>query len=154
MSKQNIWGEITWIFLHTLAECIDNNKFLDCKNKVIQIIKSLCFNLPCPDCSEHATSILNKAYINNIKTKEHLVEFLRQFHNIVNIKLKKKELTIEELKNKYSKDKNILINIMSRMINIHLSIKTSERLITKNLYRREALKNINNNILQLLPFFL
>ena len=92
--NSKIWGTITWLFFHTLAEKIHENKFEKVKVDVINIIILVCNNLPCPDCSNHATEVLKKAYISNIQSKKHLIEFLRQFHNIVNIKIGKQEFTI------------------------------------------------------------
>ena len=83
--NSNNWGTITWIFFHTLAEKIKDEHFENNKEFFINIIIKTCNHLPCPDCSEHATKVLSQAYLNNIKTKKHFVEFLRQFHNIVNI---------------------------------------------------------------------
>ena len=95
------WGNITWSFFHTLAARIDESKFHKIRNLVIDLIIDTCKHLPCPVCREDATNIINKSYIQNIQTKRHLVEFLRQLHNIVNIKLHKKIFTEIETKNRY-----------------------------------------------------
>tara|TARA_B100001093_G_C26291073_1_gene785280 strand:- start:85 stop:540 length:456 start_codon:yes stop_codon:yes gene_type:complete len=141
--NSKLWGTITWLFFHTLAEKIDENKFEKVKVDVINIIILVCNNLPCPDCSNHATEVLKKAYISNIQSKKHLIEFLRQFHNIVNIKIGKQEFTKEEIKEKY-KNNNLLL-LLNNMINVYKSIKTSNRLMSYNLQR-----NINLNKLFLL----
>ena len=141
--NSKIWGTITWLFFHTLAEKIDENKFEKVKVDVINIIILVCNNLPCPDCSNHATEVLKKAYISNIQSKKHLIEFLRQFHNIVNIKIGKQEFSKEEIKEKY-KNNNLLL-LFNNIINIYKSIKTSNRLMSYNLQR-----NINLNKLFLL----
>ena len=89
MTSIQDWGKHTWIFIHTLAAKIAANHFSKVKNKIISLILNICKNLPCPACSQHADIVLKQAYITNISTKSHLIEFLRQFHNIVNIKLHK-----------------------------------------------------------------
>tara|TARA_Y100001980_G_C14513990_1_gene289359 strand:+ start:385 stop:840 length:456 start_codon:yes stop_codon:yes gene_type:complete len=142
--KLNEWGSITWIFLHTLAEKIKENEFEKIRIDVINIIILICNNLPCPDCAKHASEVLKVAYLSNIKSKKHLIEFLRQFHNIVNIKLKKNEFTREDIKDKY-KNNNLLL-LFNNMINVYKSIKTSERLMTYNMQRNKNLNKVISNI--------
>lgn len=138
------WGNITWIFFHTLAEKIKPEEFEKNKELFINIIIKTCNHLPCPHCSQHATEVLSTTHLNNIKTKSHFIEFLRQFHNIVNIKLKKKELSKEEIKDLY-KDFNLL-NVLVILINTYKSVKTSERLMTYNFYRNKFLQELSNDI--------
>jgi len=101
--SQKEWGNITWALFHTLAEKINENEFHNIKNNVISFIKHTCNNLPCPMCSNHAIKTLEKASIDLIKTKADLIEFLRQFHNIVNVRTEKpiveKEFVITYYKN-------------------------------------------------------
>jgi len=138
------WGTITWIFFHTLAEKIKDEEFENNKELFINIIINTCNHLPCPDCSQHATSVLRQAYLNNIKTKKHFIEFLRQFHNIVNIRTNKKELTRDEIKDLYKK--NNLSLVLINLINTYKSIKTSERLMTYNFYRNQFLNQLYNDV--------
>ena len=139
------WGNITWRFFHTLAQHIDENKFAEVRSIAIEIVISTCKNLPCPDCTEHASHILlKKAYIKNIKTKHHFIEFLRQFHNIVNIKLYKKSVSKEELKDKYS-DTNL--NIVIRQFIKVFSIQTHNmRLMNENFQRNLYLQRLTQNL--------
>lgn len=141
------WGTITWTFFHTFAEKIKDEQFYDNKEVFINIIIKTCNHLPCPDCSEHATNLLKKSYLNNIKTKKHFIEFLRQFHNIVNIKINKKELSIEETENLY-KNNNLSL-IIVKLINTYRSIKTSNRLIMYNFYRDKFLNELTNDFQQI-----
>ena len=138
------WGTITWIFFHTLAEKIKDEEFENNKELFINIIINTCNHLPCPDCSQHATSVLRQAYLNNIKTKKHFIECLRQFHNIVNIRTNKKELTRDEIKDLYKK--NNLSLVLINLINTYKSIKTSERLMTYNFYRNQFLNQLYNDV--------
>ena len=142
--NSNNWGTITWIFFHTLAEKIKDEHFENNKEFFINIIINTCNHLPCPDCSQHATKVLSEAYLNNIKTKKHFVEFLRQFHNIVNIKLNKKELMREEMQNLY--ENNNLSLVLFNLIQTYKSIKTSERLMMYNFYRNKFLSQLYNDV--------
>ena len=152
MSENYEWGTFTWIFFHTLAEKIKPEFFNSHKSLIIDIIKKLCNNLPCPDCTQHAYNLLNKSFITNIKKKEHLIEFLRQFHNIVNIKLDKPQVSKEQIIGLYS-NKNVMITFI-QMMNFYNSIKTSVRLMNENDSRKKLLRDIYKKLLSINHIFL
>ena len=83
------WGNAVWLLFHTIACKIDENYLVNNKDEVIQFIRNVCHNLPCPTCAEHARETINKANLNNIETKENLKYFFWSFHNIVNERLEK-----------------------------------------------------------------
>ena len=97
------WGNATWILFHTLAQQIREDEFIKEKDRLIRFIQNTCAHLPCPVCAAHASSVVSRAYINQIKTKEDFIEFLRQFHNIVNTKLNKPAMSAEEVSSKYKR---------------------------------------------------
>ena len=111
------WGNITWILFHSLAEKVNRDKFNIVKNHLIHFIKYTCENLPCSICANHATNILKKSNINMINTKGDLIEFLRQFHNIVNKKTNK-EIIDKLFVIKTYKNANI-INIVNNFKKIY-----------------------------------
>jgi hypothetical protein len=78
-----IWGKYTWIFFHSLAEKIKDDKFQEYKHVIFNIIFSLCSCLPCPTCKEHAMETLKKKNIFAVRSKEELKMFIYQFHNTV-----------------------------------------------------------------------
>ena len=84
-----IWSIPTWCFFHTLAEKINENFLIQNKVRVIQIIKSICGNLPCPYCREHASKHCRSLTPDVIKNKQDLINYLFQFHNTVNSRLHK-----------------------------------------------------------------
>ena len=100
MSKR--WGEPTWYFFHTFIEKISPSFYNNNHKECIEIYEKICNNLPCPICSEHALKTLKSADYKLIKTKADMIEFLRQFHNIVNIRvnspIKSKEFVIKNYK--------------------------------------------------------
>ena len=110
MSKK-YWGNISWILMHSLAQKVTENKFINCKEILIRIIFDICNNLPCPDCREHAIKLLKTSNIHKISNKQALISFLCEFHNIVNKKLKKPTKNIEEVEKQYS---NAKLNIIDR----------------------------------------
>lgn len=135
------WGNITWKFFHTLAEKIDETKFHEIRDSTISIILEVCENLPCPICKNDAANILKYAYIKNIKTKKHLVEFLRQFHNLVNMKLDKKTYSADEINIMY-KDVN-LRDVVSNFRHIYMKKKNFNlKLINNNFHKKIFIESL------------
>jgi len=128
------WGNITWKFFHTLAEKIDETKFPEIRDSTINIIVEVCENLPCPICRNDASNILKYAYIKNIKTKKHLIEFFRQFHNLVNTKLDKKTYSADEISNMY-KDVNFK-DVVSNFTRIYNKKNFNLKLMNNNLHKK------------------
>ena len=143
MSKKE-WGNITWILFHSIAEKIQDDKFLLIKQEVIDIITGICRHLPCQDCSEHATNLLNISLINNINDKLQLKEFLRQFHNKVNIKLNKPTYTLDQVNELY---KNPRLNIIiTNFIIIFRNQAYNEKLIMESFHRKRFINQIIEKI--------
>jgi hypothetical protein len=103
------WGNATWILFHTLAQQIKEDEFIKEKSRLINFVKRTCTHLPCPKCAADATRIVSRAYVDRIETKDDFIEFLRQFHNIVNTKLQKPALSAEEVELKYKRAKIHLV---------------------------------------------
>lgn len=83
------WSIPTWNFFHTLAEKINNTFYLTNTQTILNLIKRICSNLPCPECRAHASLYMSRISINNVKTKENFKIMLFAFHNIVNSRLGK-----------------------------------------------------------------
>ena len=67
------------------------------------MISLICANLPCPDCSQHATQTLrmmNRKVVNN---RENLIQAMFQFHNMVNTRTGKKQFSRKEHDELYHK---------------------------------------------------
>ena len=101
--SQKEWGNITWILFHTLAEKINENNFHNVKHIFIEFINDTCSNLPCPICASHAIQTLKKANFGLINSKADMIEFLRQFHNIVNLRIDNPTVQKEFVITKYKK---------------------------------------------------
>lgn len=79
-----LWGKPTWYLLHMMAEKINDAKFPELRMQILNVISSICNNLPCPTCASHAKDYLNKIRFMNIQTKAELKTALFNFHNDVN----------------------------------------------------------------------
>jgi len=140
MSLKQLWGNSCWYLFHTLAFKLkydDANLIQD----IINNIKYVCRNLPCPECSEHAVRTLSLLNVSLIKTREALITILLQFHNSVNKRTNKLEFTRKEYDEKYnlSNFDAIIIHFMKAM---NLRYPTNERGMSNELQRRIMVKNV------------
>lgn len=144
------WGPCTWFLFHTLAEKIKDDHFESNKVLLINMIKRLCDNLPCPECAGHARSQMNSLNITNIKSKEDLKNMLYSFHNLVNQRTNKPNFPKEELDKKYNKA--ITINIVKYFLQVWNKRSHNPKLMTEDLHKSRAVNdfitwwNVNNNI--------
>ena len=89
MPPPNIWGPPIWVFLHTLAAKIKEEDYNKLIPELFGLIKRVCSLLPCPECSQHATTFLGKIQLKNLSTKKDFINTIYLFHNSVNHKNKK-----------------------------------------------------------------
>tara|TARA_E500000178_G_C16790457_1_gene647755 strand:+ start:30 stop:494 length:465 start_codon:yes stop_codon:yes gene_type:complete len=150
--SQKQWGNITWILFHSLAESIDPNLFIQAKPLVILFINNTCKNLPCPICSEHAVSLMKSADVKNITSKADLIEFLRQFHNIVNINTNKENFEKIDIIKKYKNPKILLIiSEFNKIYSVNYNNFNTNSMIRSN-NRKFFLQSNNNLLKQILKF--
>jgi len=87
--KKLLWGKTTWMFFHSLAEKINPDFYKANRYMVLDMIKKICHNLPCPDCAHHATAFMNTVHVNSVPNKREFRAMLYVFHNRVNKRLGK-----------------------------------------------------------------
>jgi hypothetical protein len=143
-----VWGRYFWEYFHTLAEKIKDEHFNDAKSELLNYIKRICANLPCPDCAAHAIQIISKLTPDQIASKQNFKIFLMQFHNSVNIRTGKRLFTIEELNAKYSRA-NVLV-VVPYFIKVYSYRNTNVRLLVnsfqKDMLIKDFIKWIRENI--------
>jgi len=145
--KKKEWGNAVWYLFHTLAEKL-KPEFISELPVLVSHINSICNNLPCPDCQQHATEIMAKTNIAAISgTKEALIDFLWNFHNHVNKRSKaafypKESLDIYKRAN--------TINIIKNFINVMSAVSNNEKTMLfgfhRSLYINKFKEYIKNNI--------
>lgn len=138
----NNWGPNTWILFHTMAEKINDNYFDSHFPTLWKHIVSLCHNLPCPSCSEHASLYLHQFKQLKIQNKNKLKLFLFTFHNEVNINTNKKKQPIEIL-NIYNNAniKDVFINFLNSWTEI--SNEPNVNLMAYSFTRKKSLINFH-----------
>jgi hypothetical protein len=137
--KKMKWGEPTWFLLHTLCEKVHETDFPQIRQSLINIIYSICTNLPCPDCSAHAKQYLDGINFNAIQTKEQLKRVFFDFHNSLNVKKGFPIFNYQDLQ-KYSTA--ITINIIYNFMNFYSVKNHSIHMISNDIYRNRMIDTI------------
>ena len=145
--KKKDWGNAVWFLFHTLAFKLKDEYISELPNLVSHIF-IICNNLPCPNCKSHAVEIMKKGMKGNkLSTKDNLINFLWEFHNSVNKKIKSDFFTKDKLSiyNNAVTSKIILnfVNILSMSEN---NSKTMLYGFHRSLYIKNFKKYINDNL--------
>lgn len=141
------WGAPTWYLFHTLAEKVKEDSFLLIRKELLDIIFTICTNLPCPDCANHATRFMQGVNYDTILTKQDLKELLFKFHNAVNSKKGFPIFSRSELDDMYSK-----ANTSNIIINFYNNFKTTGMKVTTNsFYRTTSFNNVKTWIHKMIP---
>jgi hypothetical protein len=146
-----LWGKPTWYLLHMLAEKIQDNKFQELRPQILNIIYSICNNLPCPTCATHAKEYLNKINLFHINTKEELKTMLFNFHNDVNNRKGYAPFSRQELDSLYTKADPIAI-IQNFLISFNKKNK-SIRLLADDLSRQNITNSLKTWFQQNIKYF-
>lgn len=137
MATKQEWGNACWYLFHSLSFKLKDNQ-----DSIITELMSLChniaLNLPCPDCSEHVKqtfALVNKSGV-RVTNRYEFQRFWWQFHNLVNMRLKKPTMTFEDAQDKYSKAR--LVNIVNNFVNIFGKTVPGERSMLYTMSRMSA----------------
>ena len=101
-----VFGPPLWFSLHNASAFYPDNAPPVHAERMKNIIIGIPVLIPCGTCKEHATVYIekNKHQLMEIcKTRTKLFEFFVDFHNYVNKRLGKKEVTVDEAKSMYYK---------------------------------------------------
>lgn len=140
------WGPITWFFLHSFAEKIEDSAFLANRHKYLSLILNLCSNLPCPSCSVHAKTYLTRnRFLTVVKNRNDLRLFLWKFHNAVNTRLKKEEQPVSILKMYFNGNFEEIMSLFSKEFLQPISTNNILSLMYKNIHAQELLNIIKAN---------
>lgn len=114
-TKKVYWGEPTWFLFHTMAHKIKDDLFNEKRLEILNVIYTICCNLPCPDCANHAREYLNNINYLTIYSKQQLKDVLFHFHNTVNQRRGVELFLYTNLDEKYNAAvmRNIIINFMT-----------------------------------------
>uniref|UniRef100_A0A6C0L0S3 thiol oxidase n=1 Tax=viral metagenome TaxID=1070528 RepID=A0A6C0L0S3_9ZZZZ len=145
--KKAVWGPIVWKTLHCITLKVKDEEFINEREQIIQIITSICSNLPCPQCSSHSMGIIRRYKLSLVKTKTDLIKFVYMMHNHVNKRLNKKNYTFQDIEhyNNYN-----IKTVLSNYYTMNINMKQGEKMMLYSYHRRQFLKlfynYFNNNI--------
>lgn len=135
--QKKVWGNATWYLFHTLAEKL-KPEFKDELPMLFAQISGICYNLPCPDCQNHATQIIQRSNASQITaSQENLKNYLWSFHNSVNKRTGLVEFTKESL-SMYKKA--ITQNVVQNFINIMNENLRNDRAMLNTFNRQKFVK--------------
>jgi hypothetical protein len=145
------WGKPTWTLMHTLAEKIKPEYFSMVKGELFNTIFTICNNLPCPSCAEHATQYIKSVNFSIITNKEQLKDMLFHFHNSVNSRKGYPQFPREELEITYSMKNTI--QVVNEFLAVFEKKTYNTRMTSDNFHRARATYRLKNWFLQNLQFF-
>lgn len=135
MVAKSVWGPAIWYLFHTLSFKVKTNHFHEIKDELLDHFISICNNLPCPDCTEHAKQELKHLDKSKITNKKELCIYFINFHNKVNVRNKQKIFTVDEFVSKYknSVTRNVTANFIINMTKTDHNVK-----LMTNSFQRSA----------------
>jgi hypothetical protein len=89
--KTSIWGPSAWTFLHAISFAYPESlPSPEHKQAVLNLFASLKYLLPCGDCCAHyCSSYDSESLKNSLDSRDSFSKWLVNFHNAVNVRLKK-----------------------------------------------------------------
>lgn len=139
--KKIKWGEPFWNLFHVMAEKIKESEFPRLRQEILNLIFSICSNLPCPECTKHAVAYLNGLNFNTIQTKDQLKMMLYTFHNDVNARKHYPLFPLESMdKYKYGNLRPIIDTFFKHFVVKH----TNFSLLADNMQRKKVTSNVVN----------
>lgn len=101
-----VWGPHFWFTLHNGSLNYPSLANPLCIERMKNFIIGIPVMIPCETCKEHATAYIetNKDYLDYIcASRDKLFKFFVDFHNYVNIRLKKPEMSYDDAYRLYDK---------------------------------------------------
>lgn len=149
MPSPEIWGPPIWTLFHVLIESIKEETFNTSMPQLVGFIKRICSDLPCPECSQHATKILAKLSLQELSNKEVLKNTFYIFHNMVNVKKNKPLFNYGNI-NRY---RTIPLNIaFNNFVNVY-NTKGNMRMLTESFRRKLTIQDFKKWLLRNSHFF-
>ena len=131
--KKKDWGNAVWYLFHTLASKL-KPEYSSEALVLFGHIRTICHNLPCPDCQEHASKVLSSVNSKQVSaSKDALIQFLYTFHNTLNKRIKVPEFPKEGL-SMYGRANTQ--RIVAHFINI-MSANTNNDKLMMDAFRRQ-----------------
>lgn len=101
----NVWGNHAWIFLHMITFNYPENPTPQDKKNMHSFFMNLSNVLPCSSCSLNLKKhmLLKPLDDNSLSSKENLIKWLFDIHNMVNASINKNKCTWNQFIKNYDK---------------------------------------------------
>ena len=149
--KKLKWGPPIWNFLHTMAQKIKEEKFRQLRKEIIHLVTIICQNLPCPDCSNHASQYLREQKFSLVETKEQFKEFLYLFHNSVNMRKSAGLFQRNDLESTYQN--NLFLQTWNFFIHEFSKKSHNTKMLANDFHRESIIRFLKSWIQQNLDCF-
>uniref|UniRef100_A0A6C0LVE6 thiol oxidase n=1 Tax=viral metagenome TaxID=1070528 RepID=A0A6C0LVE6_9ZZZZ len=106
-----VWGPAMWFSLHNGAYKYPKKASPFWKNRMKSFIQGIPVMLPCEVCADHACAYIEsqKHYLEEVVSgRENLIIFFVNFHNFVNRKLGKPEMSLKDVNKMFSGTSDVL----------------------------------------------
>lgn len=121
-----LWGGHLWKFMHYLTLSYPDNPTIDDQNKFRNFFNMIGNYLPCEKCRVNYVTHHSELPLTDdiLQSRDKLIFWLFDLHNIVNSETQKTKLTKEEFIEMYKFDKvnDIKINIFNKFILVIMMI--------------------------------
>ena len=109
--KPSIWGPHGWKFLHYVSMGYPTNPSYEDKSNYKNFYHSLQYVLPCEKCAMNYKQNLRKLPIdNNLESRDSLVKWVIDIHNLVNDELGKDKVDYEKALSLYTNEESKLVD--------------------------------------------
>ena len=131
------WGNPTWTFFHVIAEKIHPQYFDEIRESMLNIIYTICVNLPCPECAMHAKQFLDSINFQSIQTVDDFRTMLWKFHNTVNAQRGVEIFSFDMLHPTYSNA--ITVNVVMNFLKVFQERYYNTRTVANDFHRKRAI---------------
>ena len=133
-----IWGPYVWVTLHLFAYSYPDKPSDERKQQMNDFLLNLSVNLPCPGCGHHCAEYVatNPPKTNN---RSELVKWVRDFHNAVNRRTGKRELS-------YAESERFLMNEVVDIKTLHHLNRNQDKMVEEE-SRTIRLKHSNDQLM-------
>ena len=149
MPAPEVWGPPIWTLFHVLAEKIKEETFHTSFPQLLGFIKKICAYLPCPDCAQHASQFLAKLPPQELSSKEKFKNTFYLFHNVVNVKKKKRLFNYANMDQYKNVPLALAFNNFIRVYNT----KGNMKLLTESFRRQLVVKEFKMWLIKNQQFF-
>lgn len=125
----NVWGRHMWASIHFISLAYPTNPSETDKATFKNYFEQLHKVLPCQKCSQHLNETMRSEhplYANHLSSKHELFKWTVELHNIVNKRLGKKTISVDDAYDIYMKKSNFAYEMCKEHIDNKTNLDTDD----------------------------